>query len=347
VNARPVAFVLLALACVWVSGLVVSEVSRSALPAVLVPLVSCALIGTYSSVSVRYPDVLVGIVVGFFAVLAVATGVAGALGWELGLGLLTGMPWLLVGYDARPEARLGLRFVALGVAVTIGLGLLAARSYLAMPGGSASARTVLGAVYTVFAVQSNVLVDLISGTALPSLPLVEFFDPVYAGLLAAGLLGLCLVSVRPQTGTGRWLPLSIPFRDEPADVRTLPTAYGFSGRQRAVFSERTVPEPPLTAWPPGLVSVLGGAVGAGVFLLIAYAEPFRALLALVVALLGVAAVAVLLTEFPGILRPRPGSGRRGRRLFVRASTPRVTRELLTSPSLPVNEPPSDPPPSGR
>ena len=345
-NVRPAAFVLLALPFAWTTALVISNLSRASIPSVALPLAVCVGIGAYSAVRARYPDLWVGIALGGLALLSIAAGATGVLGWELGTGLLLGIPWILVGYGARNDAPLGVRFIAFGVAVAFGMSVLAARADLGIATGSLTAPTFLRAVYTVVGDQSQVIGSVLNGTAVPALPLLDFFDPVYAGLTAAALLGLCLAAVRPQTGTGVLLPLSIPLHPTAEGGGELPAAYGFSTRQRALFAERTVAEPPLTPWPPGLGCVIWGGLGAALFLIAAYTDPLGAVLVLTLALVAASGAMVVLTEVPGLLRMPARSRRRTRRLWLGTPTPRATTELLTSPSLPVNEPPSPPPTSG-
>jgi hypothetical protein len=340
-NVRPLALVMLALPFVWSAALVVSDLSRADLVVVLVTFALVALVGSYSAVRAVYPELLVAATVGGLTAIALAAGFSSIAGWEVGAGLVLGLPWIWVGYVARSEAPLGLRFLAFGGAVTLGLLALAARAELGVPNGALGAPSFLRGVATALTDQAQVAGGLIGGTALPPLPLLDFFDPVYAALVAASVLGLCLASVRPQTGTGILLPMSIPLRRDESEQRGLPAAYGFSARQGVLFADRTAPEPPLTAWPPGLGAIVAGALGAGVFLLVAIEEPARAVLILTLALIATSLAVVVLTEFPGLLRiPVPGRRRRSRSLLLRAPTPRVTKELLTSPSLPVNEEPA-------
>jgi hypothetical protein len=312
VNVRPAAFVLLALPFAWTTALVISNLSRASIPSVALPLAVCVGIGAYSAVRARYPDLWVGIALGGLALLSIAAGATGVLGWELGTGLLLGIPWILVGYGARNDAPLGVRFIAFGVAVAFGMSVLAARADLGIATGSLTAPTFLRAVYTVVGDQSQVIGSVLNGTAVPALPLLDFFDPVYAGLTAAALLGLCLAAVRPQTGTGVLLPLSIPLHPTAEGGGELPAAYGFST----------------------------------LFLIAAYTDPLGAVLVLTLALVAASGAMVVLTEVPGLLRMPARSRRRTRRLWLGTPTPRATTELLTSPSLPVNEPPSPPPTSG-
>jgi hypothetical protein len=343
VNVRPVAFVLLALPCAWLALLVVPNLTHASLPVVLVPFVVCVGLATYSAVRTQYPDLLVSAVVGAIGLLAVGTASSGAFGWEVGLGLVLGLPWVLAGYIARTDTALGLRFLGFGGSVALGLCVLATRADLGVRSGSLSAQTLLRGVYVVMGDQGQVFGGLLNGTAIPSLPLLDFFDPVFAGLTGAAVLGLCLAAVRPRTGPGVLLPLSIPLHRVQGEGSELPAAYGFTPRQRAVFAERTVAEPPLTAWPPGLGAILCGAIGASLFLVVAYVYPFQAVLVLTLALVGVSVATMVLAQFPGILRLPTRTRRRSRSLLLSAQTPRVTKELLTSPSLPVNEAPPPPP----
>jgi hypothetical protein len=344
-NVRPVAFLLLALPSAWSAALVLANLNRTELPATLTCFAIGAGLGAYSAVRTTYPGLEVAGILGGLTAIAVGTGVSGTWGADTGVGLLLALPWILTGYVARTDGSLGLRFVAFGGAVAGGLVALAARSDLALTAGALRTSVFLNAVVTVVGDQSQVLSGLVNGTALPALPLLEFFDPVYAGLTAAAALGLCLATVRPQTGDGVLLPLAIPLRQEKQGTRSLPGVYGFTARQRTIFADRSEPEPPLIPWPPGLVSVVAGAVGGGVFLYVAYAAPFGAVLGLTLGLVVASATAVVLTEFPGILRLPRRRPRRTRAILVGAQTPRVTKELLTSPSLPVPEPPPPPPPS--
>ncbi|MGA8543327.1 MAG: hypothetical protein WB947_07330 [Thermoplasmata archaeon] len=341
---RPLAFSLLALPFAWATAVVLSDFSRAAFPVVVIAWAVCA---TFSVAATLRPQYLEAWGIGVLAVLVAAaalTSLVGSVGPELGAGILLGVPWILVGYVARPASSLGLRFVAYGIGATAGLILLTTPLEVAAGSGGMSGVSFLRGVFTVIADQSQVLGGLVPGSAVPTLPLHNFFDPVYAGLTAASILGLLLVTVRPQTGPGAPLPLAIRLRREGPEARTLPLAYGFSGAQQAIFFERSSAEPPLTAWPPGLVSVLAGAVGASLFLTVAYLYPLSALLVVSGALGAVSVVVVIVTERPGLLRA-PVRHKRRRALFGGPPTPRVTRELLTSPSLPVPEgttTPSDP-----
>jgi len=346
VNIRPISFVLLALPFAWTTALVLTNLTRPSIPVVSVPVALCVGLGAYSAVRPSYPDLTVGAVLGGLALVAIATGFSSVLGWELGAGLLLGLPWVLAGYDARPDAPLGLRFLAFGVAAAIGLSVLATRSDLGSAVAALQPESLLRGVYTVVGDQSQVLSGLLNGTAIPSLPLLDFFDPVYAGLTSAGILGLCLSAVRPQTGPGVLLPVSIPLHRDRGEGSDLPAAYGFSARQRVLFGDRTRAEPPLTAWPPGLEAIVCGAVGASVFLAVAYVDPLGAVLILTLALVGFAVATMLLAEVPSLLRLPTRTRRRSRALLVSARTPRVTKELLTSPSLPVNDAPPPPPSTG-
>jgi hypothetical protein len=284
----------------------------------------------------------VGVTLAFLTAVSIGASLSGSVGWPLAAGTVLGVPWILVGYDARTEAPLGLRFVAFGTAVALGLVALAARAELGVPAGAMSARLFLQGVYTVVADQGTLLASLTNGSALPPLPLLNFFDPAFATLVGAALLGLCVASVRPQSSTGVLLPLSIPLHRDGGERTPLPVGYGFTARQRALFGERTVADPPLTAWPPGLPAVVCGAAGAGAFLVAAYLDPYGVLLLLVITVAVASVLAVVLTEFPALLHWPKRSRRRSRSLLVRAPTPRVTKELLTSPSLPPPEEPAGP-----
>jgi hypothetical protein len=338
---RPLAFALLCVPFAWVTAVVLSDFPLAAFPLVVLAWAVCAAVAVASTLRAQYLvwwslAILVGL-----TGAALVTSLHGSTGAELASGLLLGVPWVLAGFVARPTSSLGLRIAAFGCAVTAGLALLATSSEVAGgPAGIGGDAFVRG-VFTVLADQAQVLGGLVTGAPAPVIPLHNFFDPVYAGLAATAMLGFLLVTVRPQSGQGVPLPISIRLRRDGPEGRSLPLTYGFSGAQQSVFFERSAVEPPLTAWPPGLASVLAGAAGAGVFLVLAYLDPLRALLVATLVLVAVSAGVVTLTERPGILRA-PARRRRLRPIFAGASGTRFSREMLTSPSLPVNEP-SGPP----
>ena len=346
-NERPVAYTLLVLPLAWVGVLVLTDVARVELVATLIAFALTAALGIAGAVRKTFLGGWGALVLLGLAGVALGASFSGPLGFELALGILLGLPWILVGYAAGADRPLGARFLALGGALALGLMLLAARSELAVGSGAVTAESLVRQVGTVLQNQSQVFGSLVPGAPTPSIPLLDLFDPVYVGLSAVAVLGLLLVSVRPQTGAGRRLPISLRLgRGETLEGRRLPVAYGFSTAQQAVFFERTPVEPPLGAWPPGLASVLAGALAASAFLIASYAIPLSAVLAATVVLAVASVALVLVTERPGLLRA-PRVGARRRRIFVRAGTPRVTRELLTSPSLPVNDPERTPSPADR
>jgi hypothetical protein len=333
---RPVAFSFLAAPFLWVGAVVLNDLSRATFPFVIGAWGVCILLAAFSTSRKSYFSGAELVVFGGLLLLAAALATSSPAGTDLFLGILVGVPWILAGYVARPTSSVGLRFIAYGVALTLGLLLLATPASLAAASGTVSSGTFLHGFGTLTVDQGSVLGGFSTGAAAPTIPLQSFFDPVFTALTAVAVLGLLLVTVRPQTGRGVPLPMALRVRRESATERALSPAYGFSAAQEAVFFERSAPEPPVTAWPPGLASVLAGAVGASAFLIAAYSEPFFAILDATIAAAVSAAVLVLLTEVPGIL-PATGSGRR------RTSRRAKRVAMLTSPSLPTAEDAPRPP----
>jgi hypothetical protein len=341
---RPIAFTLLALPLVWVAALIIPTFPRAEWLPVLLTWGICVILGLVSTLRMSYlPDWGWGIIGGLVAV-AIGTSFISSLGPDFACGLLLGLPWVVVGYVARPTESLGLRFTGFGAVTIWGLILLGTSAQLGLPTGTVHGRDLLAGLLALIADQGQVLGGLVTGSPTPSVPLLNFFDPVFAALTAVSMLGLMLVTVRPQTGQGSPLPIAIQTHRALGAGRSLPPSYGFTSIQQAVFFERSAVEPPLTAWPPGLASVVCGASAAGAFLAMAYFAPLWAILGATVA----AAVAVVFlaveVEAPGVLRlPIPPRARRSRRAAT--MTPPRSPAMLTQPSMPVADPGTAPPAS--
>jgi len=311
---RRLAFVLLALPFVWVTWAVLPAFPGG-FPGGQIPVVIAAAIVLAVAVVALDPRigfawpllvVLAGLVV-IAAAASAATARFGALGPELAAGVLVGLPWILVSYVARPRAPLVHRFAAYGLAVTWGLLLLAAAQPLL---NAPDASGFVTGFFTVVTDQGQVFGGLLTGSATPPLPVHDLFDPAYAALTGLSVLGLLLVTVRPQTGKQIPLPVAVhAYRETGAD-REMTTPYGFSAAQQTVFRERSTTEPPFVTWPPGLVPVFFGAAAAGAFLVAAYYLPTWAVLATTVGLVAAVVALLLLVERPhlvGDLRPPPAS----------------------------------------
>lgn len=338
---RPFAFAFLASPVIWVAALVIPLFPRAAWALVLLGWVICLLLAAATTLRATYlGDWGWGILLGLIVLTAVSSF---ATGWGIDLagGLLLGLPWIAIGYVARPGGSLGARFVVYGTVIVWGLLVLAAATAPGMPVGGTSVGGLLTSIGTVLSDQGQVFGGLVAGAPTPVIPLHTFFDPVYAALTGVSALGLMLVSVRPQTGRGVPLPVAIRTRRALEANRVLPAAYGFTAIQQAVFAERSVVEPPLTSWPPGLPSVLSGAAGVAVFLAIAAAAPLGAVLVATVGALLAVLLLVLVVERSGLLgRTPPRTGRRAKRGAT--MTPPFSREMLTQPGLPTGDAPPSP-----
>ncbi|MGI0128577.1 MAG: hypothetical protein ACREDE_04335 [Thermoplasmata archaeon] len=338
---RPVAFTLLGLPFVWVFALLLPIFPRAAWPLVLLGWGAC--LGLAAAWTLR-PSYLGPWGWGILAVLfllAAVVGLSSSFGANLAVGVMLGVPWIAVGYAARPSGALGVRFFGYGVALVAGLVLLATPGQVSATTGTVSAGDFLSGWLTVAFDQTQVLGGLVTGAATPAIPLNGFFDPVYAALAAGAVLGLMLVSVRPQTGRGAPLPIAIRTSRNSDAGRVLDPAYGFTAIQRAVFLERSSVEPPLTAWPPGLPSVLCGALAASVFLAASYLSPLWTVLASTIATAVVVLFLIVVVEVPGFLRvPSRPRLRRPRRSAT--ATPPRAPGVLTQPSPPAPDPPSAP-----
>lgn len=317
---RPVAVAFLAVPFVYVAAAVLSSLTTGAVGVGTMLVATLVVAGLFASgVRLRAVGVWLAIALVGATVLALADpNDFGTTGGELAAGLFLGVPLIGVAWVGRGREPLGYRLVAYGLALTWGLALLAARGSAAGSTGSFSGSAFAAAFYTVTTDQVTGLGGLVTGEGYTSLPLHSLFDPVYAALAGVSLLGLLLLTVRPQTGVEVPLPItSRPSRDAPG-VRDLKRMYAFSEAQRTAFRERSESEPPLTTWLPGLFSVAVGAGSTGAFLLAAYVVPLWALFVVSTAIVVAGVVLVLVADFPGSLSraslriPRWGS--RGKHL---------------------------------
>jgi hypothetical protein len=332
---RPVGFALLAAPFAWVAGklLFTYPVTQVEVPvaigiAALICLASAVL--ALEPVSwVGWPNLglLAGLLVAG-AIAATEPGSYGAVGPEIAAGVLIGVPWILVGYTARTQEPLGLRFVAYGGAVTWGLLLLADGSSLHGANGTAETSGFLSNFLSLATQQGQVFGNLLTGGPAPTLPLNPVFDVGYAALTAVSVVGLLLGSARPQTGAQAPLPVAVRSFRDPSSDRELSASYDFSPMQREVFRERSPSDSPLLTWPPGLEPVFYGAAAAGIFLLVAYFAPSWAVLAATVAFGVGLLLLVRLTEIPlPIAEPRRRAA---------ATPPAEPAEPAREPSDPIN-----------
>jgi hypothetical protein len=224
-------------------------------------------------------------------VLAVLVGGAlaayawdGAFAGELTAGVLVGLPFLVSAMSWRPASGLAHRSVALGVAVVLGTGLLAAREAVLGLTTSPTPTAIVQAFFPANAAQLSGLAAVAGGLPEPSLPLRAAFDPVFVALGALAAGGIVLLALRPRSGSEEPLPVA-PLLPGPARAnadRLIP----FSDAQLRTFGERSTVEPPTGAWPPGLASVFLAAVATTGFLAAVFAVPLYASLGLVLALVG-------------------------------------------------------------
>ncbi len=206
-------------------------------------------------------------------VVTLAPASFGPYGPAIFVGLLIGGPWVLVGYVARHDGPLGIRLLVYGVAITWGLFLLASASGAVGVGPSATSSAYETQFFALVAQQFQVFGGLLTGAASPPLPLNQFFDPVYSATVAVSVVGLLLVTARPQTGLGAPLPVAVRTYRSVDAQRDFTGAYSFTPAQRGVFQDRSTGETPLATWPPGLEPVFYGAVAAAAFLVGAYFVP--------------------------------------------------------------------------
>ncbi len=265
--------------------------------------------------AVGLPNVVLAVALVATAVaVALTPGVFGPYGPAILVGFLVGGPWVLSGYVARPESALGIRFVAFSVATLWGLFLLANASSAVGSGPSTIASAYVTHFFSLVGQQFQVFGGLLSGAASPPLPLNLFFDPLYTALVAVALVGLLLVSVRPQTGARAPLPVAVRTYRSVDSERDVGGTYGFTPAQRGVFRERSVGETPLATWPPGIEPVFVGAAAAGAFLVASYFVPTWTVAA-TVASVAIAALWLIRTTVrpldPGVAGtapPRPAAG---------------------------------------
>jgi len=304
---RPVAFAALSAPFVWVVVELVPHLPGAAAAVVVAASVGLAvgILTLLQPEAIGIPNV--GVAAGLVLVAAAATAAPGALGPygpAIFVGLLVGVPWMLVGFVARSASHVGARFVTFGLAVSWGLLLLAAAPGAIGTGGSAVASSYLSQLAATFVDQFRVFGGLLPGAAIPPLPVNQFFDPTYAFLVAVAIGGLLLVTIRPQTGARSPLPVAVRGYHAPEAERELTGSYGFSAAQQAVFRERSTGDVPLATWPPGLEPVFFGAAAAGTVLLAAFLVPLWAVPA-GVAGVGVAALWLVRTTERPMPLPRP------------------------------------------
>jgi hypothetical protein len=343
---RPVGFALLAAPFAWVAAklLLSFPVTQFGFPiaigiAALICLGSAA-IGLETTSWVALPNL--GIFVGLLAVggiAAVESGQFGAVGPEIAAGVLIGIPWILVGYVARTQEPLGVRFVAYGGALTWGLLLLADAPSLHASKGTVAISNFLSNFFSLATQQGQVFGNLVTGGPAPSLPLNPVFDAAYAALTGLSVVGLLLVSARPQTGAQSPLPVAVRSYRDPGADRELSRSYDFSPIQREVFRERSASDSPLLTWPPGLEPVFYGAAASATFLLAAYFAPTWAVLAATVAFVLGILVLVRLTEAPPAL-PQPRRQKTAPPTEAEAPTPESPD--LGTPASTEAEPAADP-----
>jgi hypothetical protein len=333
---RPIGFALLAAPFAWVAAELLPSFPGGQV-AVGAAAATCFVVAGLALERTSWLNLFnVGLVLALL-VIAVTTfadpAPFGAAGPEITAGVIIGIPWIVVGYVARPEEPLVIRFIAYGGAVTWGLLLIADGQQLSGLSGASAATQFVNGFFSIAGQQGQVFGGLLSGSPSPPLPLNHVFDAGYAVLTGVSLVGLLLVLARPQTGTQTPLPVAVrSFRESEGD-RELPTTYGFTSPQLEVFRERSSSEPPLLTWPPGLEPVFYGAVATGLFLTMAYFAPTWAVLVATTALALGVLILVRNTEVPPPLREP-------RRLRRRAPAPPAKPESTDAAELPSGTEPT-------
>jgi hypothetical protein len=330
-NERPVAAVLALLPFAYVAAVVLPSFPAQDL-GVGFAFVMSVVIGILSAMpSPRAQEIGAWVGIGLAIIIGVTFSeiqMFGDLGAQLAAGVLLGMPWIAVAYVWRPGEQVRNRFIALGLGLLLGTLLLAAAQTLSASTSAFTAPGYVQAFYFLNLTQVEGILGLLTGAGGLPLPLHTFFDPIFVALGGVSVLGLLLVMLRPQTGRDQFLPITLNPRWRAGTIADLPGSYGFAEVQQAVFRDRTVSEPPGSAWPPGLISVVIAAVTTSVFVALAFLTPFWALLSVTVA----AAVA------GGALVASAGPVRRR---AVRPTRP-AAREPVSVPTR-VDAPPSAPP----
>jgi len=298
---RRVAFAALLLPFLYVA---VDLLPRFPLTAVAIPAafllgLLAAGLGSMPDGAARLGSLAFGaLLVGTVVVANADRAVFGSVGPDLMVGSMLAVPWVLVAVAGRADEPLVYRFAAFGSAVTVGLLLLTAAHSLSAGGTAYTGESFLRAFASVNSQQLLGIAFLLVGAGSSGLPVHDLFDPLFVGLTAVSLLGLLLVVVRPETERGEPLPIAwgtVPLEESEAMRRN---DYGLSPAQRQVFRERSRPEAPAIRAPPGADALAVAAASAGVFLALAFAAPFAALLVTVV-ILAAAAVALMVVVRPG------------------------------------------------
>jgi hypothetical protein len=301
VISRPWALVPLFAPFVYVTALVLPSFPPAATGVFLALLLSVAVAGLAAVPSPRLRPAALGSFLFLAVVVAVSLAVPGGFGgfgFELASGLALGIPLMAMALVWQKERPVEERMVLYGAALTWGIILLATRASLDGAGTAYTGRSFATAFYQVNSDQVTGLVGLMNGSGYTSLPIHSLFDPVFAVLAGASVLGLLLDLVRPQSGRGDPLPIvSVGYRERPTE-RELQRTHGFSAAQREVFRERSTSQPSPTTWPPGLLPVVWGAGVASVFLLVAVVSTTGALVVVAGAALVVAVLLILLADLP-------------------------------------------------
>ncbi len=250
----------------------------------------------------RYGNAALGTLLGLAVAITVAMAFPWPLGDDLATGALLAIPVIAASVAWRPGEPLALRLFAFGLAIAWGIALLATRQALLGSSTAVDGPAWVGAFLEVNGQQARGIANLVVGAAYPVPPMHTLVDPIFTVLVAGAVLGWVLAFARPQTGLGVPLPLAPPLGAAAASDREAPEVFALSAAQRAVFRARSTGVPPLTTWPPGLLSLLAGAAAVGGFLAASQLLPYRALFALG---LGVAVASGVLLALDAATGGRP------------------------------------------
>lgn len=224
--------------------------------------------------------------------LVAAVLIVGALyfaldfGVQLLAGSLLAVPALLVGYSVRP-GPLGWRLFAFGLALTVGLGLLAAAQGIVTAGAVLSAGAFIHEFFSLLGAQAMGLYGVLTATG-GTLPLRDFFDPDFVLLSSLAAAALLFTSLRPQSAWGELLPaagtMPSPLPNEYAPEEIGPEAAN-------ALAGRSLPEP-AASLPPGVPGLVGGCLAAVIAVVAAFAVPGIALLLIAVGVVAALAFSI-------------------------------------------------------
>lgn len=278
---------------IYVGAVTVASVpsSEDLLTAMFVVLLGLALVAavpeerlhTASSVA------LLGVTAGVVGVLFAAP----AIGVDLLAASLLATPALILTYCVRPGS-LGWRLFGFGVALTDGVGLLAADGALNAVGTPISGAGFVREFVSLNVVQLEGLAGVLNSTG-GLLPLRDFFDPIFVVLAAVAAVGLFVPSLRPQSAWGEMFSTAFSSAPPPSSEGPI---LGLGAALETALRQRSVPQPALTGVAPGLLPLVGGCGVGALLVVLAFLSPGASLVLVTVGILLALSVTIAVMRRP-------------------------------------------------